>query len=314
MAKCLCCYKELSAGEHDFHKLCARKMFGKDVAPRLAYSHKELDELARLVVVSRTTVTGVQAKLSMDLEHDADGNPSRLTIVGLMGRYILKPQAERFERLPELEDLTMHLADIAKIATVPHCLIRFEDGELNYITRRIDRTADGYKLKMEDMCQVSGRLTEQKYQGSYEMIAALIRKYSSAPILNLVNFWEQVVFSWIVGNADMHLKNFSLFCPKRDGQYLLAPTYDQLSTVIAMPEDTEELALSLNGWKKKLMRADFEEAMLNSDLKEKTIRNIFQKFINAEEQWYACIDKSFVTEEMKRQYKALIHNRLTILK
>lgn len=314
MARCLCCYKKLSAGERDFHKSCARKMFGKDVAPHLAYSRKELDELARLVVVSRTAVTGVQAKLSMDLEHDADGNPSRLTIVGLMGRYILKPQAEMYGQLPELEDLTMHLADIAKIASVPHCLIRFEDGELNYITRRIDRTADGHKLKMEDMCQVAGRLTEQKYQGSYEMIAALIRKYSSAPVLDLVNFWEQVVFSWIVGNADMHLKNFSLFCPKKDGQYLLAPTYDQLSTTIAMPEDTEELALSLNGWKKKLMRADFEEAMFNSKLKEKTIRNIFQKFINAEEQWYACIDESFVTEEMKRQYKALIHNRLTILR
>lgn len=312
MARCLYCYKELQGGEHDFHKECARKMFGRDTAPRLEYTRKELDKLARLVVASRTTVTGVQAKLSMDLEHDAEGNPSRLTIVGLMGRYILKPQTEQFERLPELEDLTMHLAEIARIATVPHCLIPFEDGELNYITRRIDRTAEGLKLKMEDMCQILGRLTEQKYQGSYEMIGAAIRKYSSAPMLDLVNFWEQVIFSWIVGNADMHLKNFSLYSPKK-GQYQLAPTYDQLSTAIAMPEDTEELALSLNGWKKKLMREDFERAMLGSDMKEKTIQNIFQKFISAEERWCACIDESFVSVEMKRQYKTLIHNRLKVL-
>lgn len=312
MARCLCCYRELAEGERDFHRECARKMFGKDVAPELPYTRKELDKLARLVVASRTTVTGVQAKLSMDLEHNTEGNPSRLTIVGVMGRYILKPQAEQFERLPELEDLTMHLAEIARIATVPHCLIRFEDGELNYITRRIDRTAFGHKLKMEDMCQIIGRQTEQKYQGSYEMIAAAILKYSSAPVLDLVNFWEQVVFAWIVGNADMHLKNFSLYCPKR-GVYQLTPTYDQLSTAIAMPEDTEELALSLNGWKKKLMREDFVEAMIGSGMKEKTIRNIFQKFIKSEEQWFACIDESFVTEEMKDQYKALIHKRLAAL-
>ena len=287
-------------------------MFGKDEAPRLAYTREELDSLARLVVASRTTVTGVQAKLSLDLAHDAEGNPSRLTIVGLMGRYILKPQTEQFERLPELEDLTMHLAELAKIATVPHCLIRFEDGELNYITRRIDRTADGRKLKMEDMCQVAGRLTEQKYQGSYEMIAAAIRKHSTAPVLDLVNFWEQVVFAWIVGNADMHLKNFSLYCPQ-EGRYQLTPTYDQISTAIAMPEDTEELALSLNGWKKKLMREDFVTAMLNSGMKEKAVRNVFQKFIKSEEVWFACIDESFVTEEMKSRYKALIRTRLAVL-
>lgn len=312
VARCLYCYKELTKGEKDFHRECARKMFGRDVAPELAYTRKNLDKLARLVVASRTTVTGVQAKLSIDLEHNTEDNPSRLTIVGLMGRYILKPQAEQFERLPELEDLTMHLAEIARIATVPHCLIRFADGELNYITRRIDRTADGHKLKMEDMCQIIGRQTDQKYQGSYEMIAAAILKYSSAPVLDLVNFWEQIIFAWIVGNADMHLKNFSLYSPKK-GLYQLTPTYDQLSTAIAMPEDTEELALSLNGWKKKLMRDDFVEAMACSGMKEKPIWNIFQKFINIEAQWFACIDESFITDEMKAQYKALIHERLSAL-
>jgi len=312
MARCLYCYKELNSGEHDFHKECARKMFGESEAPRLTYTRKELDKLARLVVASRTTVTGVQAKLSLDLEHNSEGRPSRLTIVGLMGRYILKPQTEQFERLPELEDLTMHLAEIARIATVPHCLIRFEDGELNYITRRIDRTPEGYKLKMEDMCQIIGRMTDQKYQGSYEMIAAAINKYSSVPMLDLVNFWEQVVFAWIVGNADMHLKNFSLYCPKKV-QYQLTPTYDQLSTAIAMPEDSEELALTLNGWRKKLMREDFVEAMRLSGMNDKTITNIFQKFIKAEGLWNKCIDMSFVSDEMKQQYKSIIHNHLAVL-
>ena len=168
MKRCLCCYKPLKAGEIDYHPHCAKKMFGAEIAPILPYTRKDINRLAQIVVEKRTTVTGVQSKLSIDLEHDAAGNPQRLTIVGVMGRYILKPQTEQFECLPEIEDLSMHLAEIAKIPTVPHSLIRFADGELNYITKRIDRTDDGQKLPMEDMCQLSGKLTEQKYQGSYE--------------------------------------------------------------------------------------------------------------------------------------------------
>ncbi len=148
----------------------------------------------------------------------------------------------------------MHLAEIAKIRVVPHSLIRFEDGELCYITRRIDRTNEGGKLAMEDMCQLSEKLTEQKYKGSYEQIAKLVLRYSSAPKLDLVNFWEQVVFSWITGNADMHLKNFSLYSPQQE-VYTLTPAYDMLSTALVMPEDTEELALTLNGKKRKLKKA-----------------------------------------------------------
>ncbi len=227
MKRCLCCYRPLKPGEIDYHPSCAKKFFGKKDAPELPYTRKDINKLAQVVVENRTTVTGVQAKLSMDIEHDSTGHSQRLTIVGVMGRFILKPQTEQFICLPEMEDLTMHLAEIAKIPTVPHALIRFKDGELNYITRRIDRTPAGKKLPMEDMCQLGGRLTEQKYQGSYEMIARIIEKYSSAPGLDIVNFWEQVLFSWIVGNADMHLKNFSLYS-KTKGKYMLTPTYDQV--------------------------------------------------------------------------------------
>lgn len=171
MKRCLCCYRPLHAGEIDYHPQCAKKIFGSPTAPVLPYTRKDINDLAQVIVANSTTVTGVQSKLSIDLQQDNTGGPQRLTIVGLMGRYILKPQTERFERLPEIEDLSMHLAEIAKIPTVPHTLIRFVDGELNYITRRIDRTDDGQKLPMEDMCQLSGKLTEQKYQGSYELIA-----------------------------------------------------------------------------------------------------------------------------------------------
>ena len=170
MAKCLYCYKELNGNERDFHKACSKKIFGTLEAPILPYTHNNLNDLARQVIRSQTTLTGVQAKLSLDINKGSKNEPGRFTIVGLWGRYILKPQTERFGNLPELEDLTMHLAEIAKIRVVPHSLIRFEDGELCYITRRIDRTNEGGKLAMEDMCQLSEKLTEQKYKGSYEQI------------------------------------------------------------------------------------------------------------------------------------------------
>ena len=310
--RCLCCYQPLNEGEVDYHPRCAKRFFGQSVAPSLPYTRKDINKLAQVVVESRTTVTGVQAKLSMDLEHDANGRAQRLTIVGVMGRYILKPQTERFECLPEMEDLTMHLAEIARIPTVPHALIRFADGELNYITRRIDRTDDGRKLPMEDMCQLSGKLTEQKYQASYELIAKLIERYSSVPKFDIVNYWEQVVFSWIVGNADMHLKNFSLFSEK-PGKYVLTPTYDQVSTAIVMPEDTDQLALPLNGFQKKLLSMDFAQAMETSGLNRQMIERIFNRFIPLKEKWFACIDDSFISPQQKIQFKDLISQRIETL-
>lgn len=314
MEKCLCCYKPLKAGEMDYHKSCSLRMFGCEKSPSLPYTRDKIADLARVVIEKRTTVTGVQSKLSMDLQKDENGNPQRLTIVGVLGRYILKPQTDRFVSLPEMEDLTMHLAEIAHIETVPHCLIRFADGELNYITRRIDRTDDGKKLPMEDFCQIAGLMTEQKYQGSYEYIASLIGSHSCVPGLDLTNYWEQVIFAWIVGNADMHLKNFSLISTER-GKYHLSPTYDQISTAIVMPEDTEELALPLQGFKKKLMSFDFIYSMTDSGVNKKAAERILEKFQKYKKAWFECIDNSFVNEEQKIKYKELITSRLeTLLK
>lgn len=310
--KCLFCYKELADNEIDFHSSCSRKIFGATTAPELPYTRDNLTELARRVVRSQTTLTGVQAKLSLDIKKGGRNEAERFTIVGLWGRYILKPQTERFAHLPELEDLTMHLAEIAKIQVVPHSLIRFSDGELCYITRRIDRTENGEKLAMEDMCQLTERLTEHKYKGSYEQIAKVIQKYSSVPKLNLINYWEQVVFSWITGNADMHLKNFSLYS-KVNQQYNLTPAYDMLSTALVMEEDTEELALTLNGKKRKIRKSDFEISMRALGLEEKVIRNIFNKFLKVKDKWFDFIDISFLPEEMKIAYKDIITNRLTLL-
>ena len=311
--RCLFCYKDLKEGQIDYHPACARKFFGTKEAPKLPYIRAQLGDLARKVVRAQTTLTGVQAKLSLDINRGGRNEPDRFTIVGLWGRFILKPQTNSYRALPELEDLTMHLAEAAKISVVPHCLIRFSDGELCYITRRIDRLDDGNKVPMEDMCQLTERLTEYKYKGSYEQIAKAIRRYSSAPQLDVVNFWEVVVFSWLTGNADMHLKNFSLYNPMHDG-YTLTPAYDMLATTLVMPEDPEELALTLNGKKRKLRKADFIKSITASGVDEKVIDNMARRFGRVLPKWFEIIDRSFLPEDLCRAYKNLILRRMIMLK
>ena len=256
--------------------------------------------MARQVIRSQTTLTGVQAKLSLDINKGSKNEPGRFTIVGLWGRYILKPQTERFGNLPELEDLTMHLAEIAKIRVVPHSLIRFEDGELCYITRRIDRTNEGRKLAMEDMCQLSEKLTEQKYKGSYEQIAKLVLRYSSAPKLDLVNFWEQVVFSWITGNADMHLKNFSLIENMPGSRiFQLSKAYDMLPVNVIMPEDKEQMALTINGKKRNIHKKEFRKLAESYEISPKAAENMLKKICRMENKLLDQVEGAYLSKEQK---------------
>ena len=306
MSKCLYCYKELGEGEVDFHKACSKKFFGVPTAPELPYSLDELDTLAAQVIKSQTTLTGVQAKLSLHL--DRHEGSKRLTIVGLWGDFIFKPQTQSYKTLPENEDLTMHLAEIAKIKVVPHTLIRLQDGTLGYLTKRIDRTSEGGKIPMEDMCQLTERQTEYKYKSSYEQIAKVIAKHSYVPLLDLTDFYEQVFFNWLVGNNDMHLKNYSLYAPK--GKWVLTPAYDLLNVSMVNPKDTEELALTLNAKKKRIKKSDFVRAMETSGISPKVFDNILAKYRKLLPKFNEIIDLSFLDKEDKEIYKQSITSRL----
>jgi serine/threonine-protein kinase HipA len=313
MKRCLYCYQPLAKTEIDFHAACSKKIFGQPIPPILPYTEKQMGELATEIVKNQTTVTGVQAKLSLHIARaEKKDGPKRFTIVGLWGGYILKPQTPNYPSLPEVEDLTMHLATIAKIKVVPHSLIKLKSGQLAYITKRIDREKK-QKLAMEDMCQLSERLTEDKYHGSYEQIAKTILKYSTNPGLDVVNFWDQVLFSFITGNADMHLKNFSLITLPNIG-LILSPAYDMVATALVNPSDDEDLALTLNGKKKKINRKDFETAINNLGLEPRQQENIFSKMAKAKDAWFTMIDASFLTKELKTSYKNLINDRLARLK
>lgn len=310
--RCLYCYEELNPKELDFHAACSRKFFGASIPPILPYSESQMIELGEQVIRSQSVVTGVQPKLSLHLEKLKNGEiPQRFTIVGLWGNYILKPATQKYPNLPELEDLTMHLAEKSEIATVPHSLIRLASGSLAYITKRVDRPETG-KLHMEDMCQITERLTEHKYKGSYEQIGKAILKYSANPMLDIVNFFEQVVFSFLTGNADMHLKNFSLINRPGIG-WSLCPAYDMVASALVVKGDNEELALSLNGKKRKITLSDFRSAMTNCHVPGKAIENVFRKFSNMDNRGQEMISISFLPDQIKEEFIGLIDSRLNRL-
>lgn len=308
MNKCLFCYQQINEDEfanYEFHKSCSRKIFGKNIPPIIDYSQNEILKLAEKVVKSQRTITGVQPKLSLNAIKTSE-NPTieKFTIVGLLGNYILKPQTEFYKNLPEIEDLTMRLAEISKIKTVKHSLIRLKSGELAYITKRIDRIKNK-KLHMEDMCQLTERQTEHKYKGSYEQIAKTIKAFSKNPGFDIVNFYELVLFCFLTGNNDMHLKNFSLL-KNVELNYNLCPAYDLVASELVVEADDEELALNLNGKKKKLKRKDFSIAMKTSEMNDKAIENVFKKFENLQNKWNTFIELSFLPKEYKENYKVMI--------
>ncbi len=307
MCKCLFCYRPLNAGEIDFHPTCSKKYFGTKEVPSLDYTLKEIDSLASQVIEEQTSLTGVQPKLSLHLnKHEGS---QRLTIVGLWGGFIMKPQTEMYPQLPEVEDLTMHLAEVAKIDVVPHTLMRMVDDSLCYVTKRIDRTSKGEKIAMEDFCQLTERQTEYKYKSSYEAIGKAILRYSSVPKMDLTNFMEVLLFSWIVGNNDMHLKNFSLYEPK-EGKPRLTPAYDMLNAAIVNPRDKEELALTLNGKRSKIKADDFIKTATTLGLPENVMSNLLAKYKALEEKFITCIKDSFLTEALKDAYMELISRRI----
>ena len=309
MCKCLYCYKELEEGQKDFHPGCARKFFGTSDAPLLEYRREELDALAAQVIQAQTSLTGVQPKLSLNL-HKHEGS-NRLTIVGLWGDFIFKPQTDAYPELPENEDLTMHLAEAARIKVVPHSLIHLADGSLGYITRRIDRTKKGEKIDMEDMCQLTLHPTEYKYKSSCEQIAKAIAAYSSTPRLDLVNFMQELLFSFVTGNNDMHLKNFSLYRPK--ALYQLSPAYDLLNVAIANPKDKEEMALPINGKKAQIKLADFLKASDTMGIEQRVTLGLINGLRNAMPAWIDLINNSFLSDEMKQNYLDLISRRMDVL-
>lgn len=318
--KCLCCLKPIEEGapaqekKDQWHRRCVRSFFHKDALPLLSLrgAFEEEESLATEAAKTGQTVPGVQKKLSLHLSREKN---ARLTISNYPAGYILKPQSPSFANLPEAEMLIMRLASLSGIKTVPHALIRDpETAALAYITRRVDRTADGGLLAMEDFCQLDGRLSEDKYLGSYERCAKVILKWSSRPGLDLSELFLRVVFSFLAGNSDQHLKNFSLLETAPGNRiFVLSPAYDLLPVNVLMPEDQDETALALNGKKRNLRRSDFLSLAQACQLSEKAAERLIYTLSGLREKLSSLCESFPVSGELGSSMQALISERLSRL-
>ncbi|HMU99372.1 MAG: HipA domain-containing protein [Chitinophagales bacterium] len=303
---CLYCYNSLNEDEQDFHSSCAKKIFGTTVPPIIEFNFKQLEELAKQIIIKSIAVTGVQPKLSLEIKKHKNELP-RLTIVGLHGNYILKPPSTEYKELPQNEDVTMHLASLVKIKTAQHCLIRLHSGELAYITKRFDRNKKE-KIAVEDFCQLTENLTEHKYRSSIEKVAKATQKFTTNKGLETLRLFELVLFCYLTGNADMHLKNFALV-ENNLGEFELSPAYDLLSTSLVITNDKEETALNINGKKSKLKKKDFDTLAISMNINTKVLESIYTKFEKVLPYWIDFIKQSFLSKAMQKKYIELITNK-----
>ena len=313
--KCLCCGRNLTKQiEMDvgWHTSCIKRFFGTTALPGIVITMESIEQLARRSVNKKLTVPGVQKKISLHLSSDKD---AKLTLVNYPTGYILKPPSDEYVFLPELEHLSMHMARELGIQTVPFSLIHLSGGECAYITKRIDRISkkgDSVKmLAMEDFCQLSGRMTSDKYRGSYERCAKIINRFSVQPGFDLSEFFLRLVFCFVIGNSDMHLTNFSLIEKEPGGrEYYLSAAYDLLPVNLIIPEDLEETALSLNGKKNNITRNDFIVLAERCFLNKKAAENMINKTVSMRQSFFSICDEAQLPDPWKERFKQMIDDRI----
>jgi len=301
MNNCWFCYKAIEDGK--YHPTCAKKFFGTRVVPTLQLDEALIEAMAKQTVNKRIAITGVQPKLSLTLQKE--NGQSRLTIVGLWGEYILKPQHYAYPMMPETEDLTMHLATLFKIPICEHALLQASNGSMVYIAKRFDR-ANGKKIHIEDLCQVSEFLTENKYKSSYEKAGKLVANFCNRG-LDTLNYFEIILFSFLCGNNDMHLKNFSLM--HQENGVTLSPAYDLLNVNLLNPKDLEELALTINGKKARIKLVDFKVLAEKLNIPENVYNRIFKFYSSKNDEVMNLIDFSFLDDNLKVKYKEIWMNK-----
>ena len=314
MSRCLCCGKPLSSENNcQWHASCIKSFFGTSRFPDIDVSKELLHQLVIDSTNKGYTVPGVQKKMSLHLTNE--GDTPRLTLVNYPTGYILKPQTEQYVALPEMEYLIMQMAEATGIKTVPYALVRLpsQENSFAYITKRIDRI-DGKMFAMEDFCQLEERLTEDKYRGSYERCGKIVSKYSSASGFDMTELFLRLVFSFAVGNSDMHLKNFSLIeTEEGSGNYVLSAAYDLLSTNVVLPSDKEQLALTLNGKKQNIRRKDFLVFASAIGLSERSTEKMIEKIVKLKSKYLSMCRDSYLPEQMKERLQNLIEERMAIL-
>jgi serine/threonine-protein kinase HipA len=309
LPRCPITYDELAGGEAVYSKrglgLISRRISGIE---RLPYSSREL-VMEATNRAAKMSIAGIQPKLSAVFSTAKE----TFEIVDTGGAYILKPQHPQYPMLPENEDLIMKLARLAGIETPLHGMILTATGEFCYFTRRFDRIGRKSKLALEDFAQLAGASRDTKYDSSLERVAGVIRDFCTVPLIELEKLFRRVIFSFLIGNEDMHLKNYSLLTD-RSGVVALSPAYDLVSSSLVI-NYVEESALPLGGrksnWTRELVFDYFARERLA--LPERAIDDVRSFFQQSLDEWIELIDRSFLTGALKGRLKGMIQERTSRL-
>jgi serine/threonine-protein kinase HipA len=300
ISTCHICLKSTQK-EARYHAQCLKALFGIARLPQFDIVLGKL-HTAALAMVGRTSLSGVQKKISVNLSMDRE----TLQVAASGGRFILKPQTEAYPSLPENEHICTRLAELVDIETALNGLVPLQDGSLAYIVRRFDRKANGAKIRQEDFCQLAELSPRDKYDASAELCIKLLRKFASEPLIEILKFYRLLLFCWWTGNGDMHLKNFSLLSTE-DGQIRLTPAYDLVCTRLVIRDDP--MALTVLGKKDNLNRRLWLQFASYCDLPPRTAERIIDQQMRVLPQAQALIARSFLPSEMQEEFSRLLDAR-----
>ncbi|MDD5658481.1 MAG: HipA domain-containing protein [Actinomycetota bacterium] len=300
MNKCLCCRKTTADGSY-YHKSCLKKLFGSEKPPVIKFDTADLvSEISKNA--GKMSISGVQIKASVILNKKSN----IIEIVQSGGTHILKPEPFEYPELPQNENLFMNIAEVLGMEVPPHGLFDMPDKKKCYIIKRFDRSFAGEKTHVEDMAQLLEMPPDSKYESSIEKVGRMIRKVSKRPFLDLINFYERVVFCFLIGNGDMHLKNWSVILPE-DGNIRLSPCYDLISSKLYLSHE-DETALAINGKRNNLKISDFEELANFLEIDGKATLNSLNKLKSAKETIIRILDDELSPERIKK-LKEIISDR-----
>ena len=301
------CYVCLKGGadENCYHSKCATSLFGSTTIPKLGVELGKM-HTAALAMVGKASLSGVQKKISVNISADRE----TLQVASGKGFYILKPPTDTYPSLPQNEHITMQLAKLSGLRVGEFGLICIEDNGLGFLTKRFDRNNDGSKVHQEDFCQLSELPPSAKYDGSGEHCAKIINRFASEPGIELLRLFEHLVFSWWVGNGDLHLKNLSLMVD-RDGIVKLTPAYDLVSTMLVIPDDP--LAMPICGRDKKFQRSTWLKFAAYCGIADKAAIRVLDRQANVVSNAITLIQRSFLPEAMKEDLRKIVEIRSEVL-
>lgn len=301
---CLICLEPLR-GSTTYHRSCVAALFGGTRVPRIDVDQAKLHTLAG-AMVEHTSLSGTQRKISLGFTQDR----AFLRVPNVRGEYILKPQTGVYPSMPENEHLTMRLAALFGLEIPPCGLVQLDDTSLAFIVRRFDRPDDGKKLRQDDFCQLAVEPPKAKYDGSAELCARLIRRYSDQPGIDLLKLFRQLVFSWWVGNGDLHLKNLSLLGGSLgdvDAPHRLSPAYDLVASCLVIAND--RMALQMGGRDRRLARAAWVAFARYCDITDRAAARVLAQPGRLLERAEQVVARSFLPEMLKREYGDLLRER-----